>query len=116
MEMALKTLVDLKKDKRGIVVLGDMLELGEAASDFHYQLGNLVGKLKIDYLLTIGKFAPQVRQGALFQGMDNDKIVVGDDHQAISARLKEIMGKNDWILIKGSRGMRMERVAEEMTK
>ena len=116
MEMALKILVDLKKNKRGIAVLGDMLELGKAAGDFHYQLGSMAGKLKIDYLFSIGEFASLVREGALSQGMDSEKICVGDNHKIIAARLLETMKENDWILIKGSRAMSMEKIIEELTK
>jgi UDP-N-acetylmuramoyl-tripeptide--D-alanyl-D-alanine ligase len=106
MEEALKELVRLKR-KRTIAVLGDMLELGGYAEEAHKKLVRLVSEMKIDALIAVGpemKRAAKEFQGACYQAEDSD-----------SARsvLSGICDKGDAVLIKGSRGMRMEKVLQE---
>lgn len=106
MEEALKELVRLKR-KRTIAVLGDMLELGGYAEEAHKKLVRLVSEMKIDTLIAVGpemKKAAKEFQGACYQAENSD-----------SARsvLLGICDKGDAILIKGSRGMRMEKVLQD---
>jgi len=103
MEEALKELVRLKR-KRTIAVLGDMLELGSYAHEAHKQMLRLVSALKIDVLVAVGSEmgrAAEEFKGTCYKSENSD-----------SARplLLSICREGDAILIKGSRGMRMEKV------
>jgi UDP-N-acetylmuramoyl-tripeptide--D-alanyl-D-alanine ligase len=106
MEEALKELVRLKK-KRMIAVLGDMLELGGYAGEAHKKLLSLVSDLKIDMLIAVG---PEMSRAAKeFQGT----CYQAENADAARSVLLSVFEKGDAILIKGSRGMRMEKVLRE---
>ncbi len=114
MEESLNILIDLSKGGRAIAVLADMLELGEASEASHRQLGRTVAELKVDLLFTTGQWAETVMNGAQEKGMDKNRVFVGRDHKEITRQLKEIIQDGDWILIKGSRKMRMERIIDSL--
>ncbi len=106
MEEALKELVRLKR-KRTIAVLGDMLELGGYAEAAHKKLFRMASDLKIDMLITVGAEMSRAKEefkGVYYQAENSD-----------SARtvLLSICKEGDAILIKGSRGMYMEKVLQE---
>jgi UDP-N-acetylmuramoyl-tripeptide--D-alanyl-D-alanine ligase len=114
MELALETLVETKGRGRAIAVLGDMLELGEYTKEAHQQLGRKVSELPIDFLFTLGEEAPIVVESANRYGFPPERMrVVGSHSEAIDI-LRKIMQNGDWILIKGSRRMAMERIVEAL--
>jgi UDP-N-acetylmuramoyl-tripeptide--D-alanyl-D-alanine ligase len=94
---ALKTLAALQGRK--IAVLGDMLELGKSARAAHRRILRLARALKIDVVYAFGKLWPQSAR------------IFGDKDQLIK-NLKKDIRTRDIILVKGSRGMRMEEVVE----
>jgi UDP-N-acetylmuramoyl-tripeptide--D-alanyl-D-alanine ligase len=114
MELALETLMEVKGKGRAIAVLGDMLELGEFAKEAHQQLGQKVGELSIDFLLTLGEEAPVVVESAIRHGSPPERTkVVGSHSEAVSI-LREMAQNGDWILVKGSRGMAMEKIVKSL--
>jgi UDP-N-acetylmuramoyl-tripeptide--D-alanyl-D-alanine ligase len=48
--------------------------------------------------------------------MRPEQIIIGKDHAEIAARLRERLAPGDWLLVKGSRGMKMERVVETLRR
>jgi UDP-N-acetylmuramoyl-tripeptide--D-alanyl-D-alanine ligase len=112
MEIALTTLAQLKGAGRGIAVLGDMLELGEASEAYHRQLGSLIKSLQIGPVILTGPHAQTVAGGAGDKGTAGVSIFVADTHEEIAGLLDRTVQPNDWILFKGSRGMRMEKGME----
>ncbi len=94
---------------RRIAVLGDMLELGAASAALHREVGRLAGELGIDALYVCGDFAGDTAAGAR-EAMPAAAVHVEDSHQAIAARLGDAMRVGDCVLVKGSRGQRMEEV------
>ena len=115
MEVALRSLAELKGTSRGLAVLGDMGELGESAGPAHRATGRLVAELAIEWLFAVGRHADETAAGALDGGMDPARICVAKDHAATSAEVGKILQGNDWVLVKGSRSSRMERVVEALT-
>jgi len=112
MELALQTLSEVKGEGRAFAVLGDMLELGEFTVDAHRQLGKKIAELSIDFLLAIGEEASVVVESAIRAGVGNERARVMESHSHAVSLLKEMTRRGDWILVKGSRGMAMERVVE----
>jgi len=110
MEKAIKTLKQMKSPGRKIALLGDMLELGEKAFDYHLKLGKSVAESEIDLLLTVGKFSLAIGQGAKEYGMSPEKIWAFDNNEKASAYLFENLKAGDVVLIKGSRKMKLEEV------
>ncbi len=114
---ALETLADLKKDHRAVAVLGDMLELGAESDAAHTTLGNTVTKLGIDFLAVFGSQSDTVITGARNGGMAASAAHSFNSKKKLALWLLKLVqdGKikpGDWLLIKGSRGMRMEEVLE----
>ena len=113
MEAALLALAEAKGGKK-IAVLGDMWELGPYAEQAHRELGRAVQEHGIDALFLLGQFAPRVVQGAKEAGMDPQEIYLGKDHRDVALRLAQLAKKGDWVLLKGSRIMKMEEIIKEL--
>ncbi len=110
MEAALKTLARMDGRGRKIAVVGDMLELGKETRKRHVAVGKQAAECGIDRLYVFGKQAPLVRRGALAGGMEPARVTVGKTHAGIASALRQELRAGDWLLVKGSRGMRMEKV------
>ncbi len=112
MELALETLSEMRGKGRAIAVLGDMLELGTYSNEAHRDLGMKVSKFSIDFLIALGEEAPVVVESAIRHGLGLEKAMVVESHQEAISILKNTIKQGDWILVKGSRGMRMEKIVK----
>ena len=113
--MALKTLADVKGVGRGLVVLGDMLELGAHAETAHYEIGKKAAATGVDYLFLLGPLSStHTARGARDAGMDEKRVVVCSDYKDVSGHVNPILIGGDWVLVKGSRGMAMEKIVERI--
>ena len=99
------------KPGRHIAVLGDMLELGVCTQAEHYRIGRIAAE-KADVLMAYGPNAPRVIGGAITGGMNDRCAKAYDDQKKLSEALGRIARPGDVILVKGSRGMHMERVLD----
>jgi len=115
MAAAIETLQKIKDGHRGILVVGDMLELGKESAALHRKIGEIAATAGMAALYATGSFASAVAQGAAGRGMDTGRIFVGD-RQAICEHLKGSLRKEDWVLIKGSRAMGMEKIVDDITR
>jgi UDP-N-acetylmuramoyl-tripeptide--D-alanyl-D-alanine ligase len=112
MELALQILSEIKREGRGIAVLGDMLELGDYSVEAHQLIGKQVGELSIDFLLALGEEAPVLVESAIRHGLSSEKARIVENHMEAISILKKMVRDGDWILVKGSRRMGMEKIAE----
>jgi UDP-N-acetylmuramoyl-tripeptide--D-alanyl-D-alanine ligase len=110
LEASLTTLSRIKKDRRAIAVLGDMLELGERAAAYHRAAGSTAARLGIDYLYLCGSFAPAVAEGALAEGMNTAQVRVFETRELLAEQLARDIQEDDWVLVKGSRSAAMDKV------
>lgn len=110
MEVALRVLARSGNGRR-IAVLGDMGELGESAENAHRDAGRLSAQLGIDFLVAVGSHAPLVAEGARQAGFAAAQIHQLPSSEAAGQRVRSLLEPGDWVLVKGSRSMRMERVA-----
>jgi len=110
MELGLEALTEVKGGGRAIAVLGDMLELGVYTEEAHQEVGRKAGELSIDLLLTLGKEAGFVAESAIRHGLRPENVRVVKSHREVISILRQILRKGDWILVKGSRGMEMEKI------
>ena len=111
MEAAIRTLGSLRGKGRGFVVAGDMLELGDSAESMHRAVGSLVARSGASRLYSTGDFAEAVASGAAEDGMGSEDIFTGT-REEIFTDLKVRIRSGDWVLIKGSRAMGMEKIVE----
>ena len=112
MEAALAALVSLSAGRKAIAVLGDMLELGAAGPEAHRKIGHIAARLKVDQLITVGALAKHIAEGAREQGMPSDRVLEAKSHADAAQALKKLSRSGDAVLIKGSRGMKMEKILE----
>jgi UDP-N-acetylmuramoyl-tripeptide--D-alanyl-D-alanine ligase len=99
---------------RRIAVLGDMLEFGDAAPALHRQVGAYAA-CRTDYLVTVGELARQIADGAQASGLGPDRIEVCSSNAAAAAYLTSRLRAEDFVLVKGSRGMRMDEIVYSLT-
>jgi UDP-N-acetylmuramoyl-tripeptide--D-alanyl-D-alanine ligase len=91
-----------------------MMELGNFTEPAHQHLGRAARDLSIDLLLVLGEQAPVVVESALRHGFNPQKVKVVESHSEAITLLEEMIQEGDWILVKGSRRMAMERIAERL--
>ncbi len=108
MSAACRTLKDWQTKGKRIFLAGDMLALGEWSEDFHHLLGEEITRSKIDRLIAIGSQAAYVAGSARKNGMDAGCLGTCCDQETAMMLLDLWLEPDDVILIKGSRGMKME--------
>lgn len=114
-ERALLTLKEVRTKARRIAVLGDMLELGRYSVDAHKEVGMHAAK-NSDILITVGVRARGIAEGALAAGMNEAMIFQYDEVSRAGIELQNLMQTGDVILVKGSQGIRLERLIEEVMR
>ncbi len=110
MEAALRTLSQIAARGKKFAILGDMLELGGQSGKRHLRLGRLAAKYGMDQLYLLGQQAHLVKKGALRAGMEESRVLIGKSHRHIASLVRKRARRRDWMLLKGSRGMEMEKV------
>lgn len=103
---------DKTKPTRRVAVLGDMLELGDFAEQAHRDVGKLCSDYGVDCLIAVGQNAEFVAKGAIEHGFKSSELYVFYDNNAAKAHITDILKPNDIVLFKGSRGMRLEEIAD----
>jgi UDP-N-acetylmuramoyl-tripeptide--D-alanyl-D-alanine ligase len=108
---ALDTLAEVAADapSRG-AVLGSMLELGPSADALHRELGAAAAAARVDVLFATGPHAGALAAGAREAGVA--KVYTADDALALSEVIAAFAGPDRWLLLKGSRGERLERLLD----
>ena len=113
---ALELLREMGPAGRKVVLTGDMLELGKASEEKHYELGEHIAyHCGAHLLIACGDYAEQVAAGARAAGMLPDAIVICSDALEAADQIEGLVTDGDVLLVKGSRGMRLERVIERLT-
>ena len=95
-----------------IVALGDMLELGESARRLHAETGEYVGQSGASHLFARGDFAQAVVDGARAAGVIQAEVI--NDHADMAHAIAAVAKPGDILLVKGSRGMQMEKVVQSL--
>ncbi len=107
----LKTLQSIDTKGRKIVVLGDMLELGDHTKEEHYKVGSEVAK-SAHLLITVGVRSRFTAEGALDNGMKDGYILECDNSIEAGKELAKLLKEDDIVYVKGSQSMRMEKTVK----
>ncbi|MFQ5865050.1 MAG: UDP-N-acetylmuramoyl-tripeptide--D-alanyl-D-alanine ligase [bacterium] len=110
---ALEVLSQIANSGRKIFVFGDMLELGKSAPAEHAKIGRLLKDFKVDAFLAYGPLS----EAAVQQARKSTKNIVVQhfvDKNDLISTLKELIQEGDIILVKGSRGMKMEEIIDKL--
>ena len=109
---ALEVLVDAAGEGTSAAVIGDMLELGSISTRAHREAGARAAELGVDWLLLFGTEVVALREGALDAGMPASRVRIFESKTALVDTLRKELDESAVLLVKGSRGMRMEEVVE----
>lgn len=105
MQAALQTLADYPTNGKRILVVGDMLELGDKAHDYHRQIGRMASAFGIDIIVAVGKLCAAIEEAAK----------VYESQEEAAQYLLECVESGDTVLVKGSRAMKMEKIIDALS-
>jgi UDP-N-acetylmuramoyl-tripeptide--D-alanyl-D-alanine ligase len=111
---ALATLAAHETRGRRVAVLGDMLELGPESGRLHAEIGHYLVEMGVDELFTFGSESRHLNQAARGKGLPRRAAHHYADFDLMMADLSGSLHPGDTVLVKGSRGMRLERVCEAL--
>ncbi len=111
---ALETLAEVARNNRKIAILGDMLELGEKTDFYHREIGKEVVKLSIDTLITVGQGGKIIAQSSKEEGMAEERVFSFEKNKKLNLakKLLNLIKPGNFVLLKGSREMKMEEILE----
>ncbi len=114
MKAAVRLLAQIGAKRKKIAVLGDMLELGPNAAQLHEEVGAFLACQGIDQLVACGALARSLAKGAKQAGLDPMSILEVPDARTAAAAVKTVVQPGDAVLIKASRGMKLELVGNAL--
>ena len=101
---------------RRIAVIGTMLELGDYSEELHTNIGDIIVDENIDILITVGEYTNFINEKAESLGMTKDNSFHYDNNEDAIKKLKEILKKDDTVLIKASYSMNFKEIVDSLTK
>lgn len=113
MRASLAVLGQIEPGTRKVAILADMLELGEKSDSYHFQCGEEAAKVS-DLIIAMGEHAKCYLEGARKAGMAAESLVYAPDIPLLKDAIRANIKNADTILIKGSRGMHLEKVLADV--
>lgn len=111
MKAGLEAFFELDTEKRRVLILGDMLELGNDAEKYHKQIGQLLSDKKFDLLFTVGGLAKEISKNCIADGIKKVEYV---NSKKLSEEILSYVEDGDLIYIKGSRGVALEKILHSL--
>lgn len=115
MTAAILTLADCAAGSFRTAILGEMRELGSDAARLHREVGRTAATV-LDRLIVMGELGREIAAGAREGGMAENAVIVAKDADEATGVVIEDHRDGEWILVKGSRGMRMETVVDRLSR
>jgi UDP-N-acetylmuramoyl-tripeptide--D-alanyl-D-alanine ligase len=115
MQAALQLLAGWSPARERVAVLGDMLELGRETQQMHRDVGRFAAGLPLSRLIACGQLGREIASGARDAGMPDQAIVEVADASAAADLVKKTVHRGDVVLVKASRGMRMEQIVQGLS-
>ncbi|WP_418790569.1 UDP-N-acetylmuramoyl-tripeptide--D-alanyl-D-alanine ligase [Phosphitispora sp. TUW77] len=113
---ALEILAEMGRDKRKIAILGDMYELGTRVYEGHREVGETAADRQVEVLVTVGELAREIALGAALTENPPAEIISFNTAGETREILAKVVRKGDVVLVKGSRGVKMESIVEYLLK
>ena len=104
------------KNKRRVAILADILELGNYTKEIHENIGKKIFPNTLDILITVGENAKLIAKEAQKNNFKNTNIYNFKDYKDCLENVQTLLSKNDIVLLKGSHGMNLINVVEELLK
>jgi UDP-N-acetylmuramoyl-tripeptide--D-alanyl-D-alanine ligase len=109
---SMKALIDnisgIKNTGKKIVILGDMLEMGDQAEALHQELGELVAQKKFEVVWFLGQFSKAFERGIKKGGAPKNLVITNGYEESLAIKLASMVQPSDIVVMKGSRGARLE--------
>lgn len=115
MKAAIETLSNLEGFNRRILILGDMLELGDKEIEFHAKIAKCIDMSKIQTVFTIGNLS-KIISDTLHRTRTTGEVKHFTSKAELTAACKPLLNHNDVVLIKGSRGLKLEEICDSLNK
>lgn len=115
MMAAIELVSNLQGYDRKILVLGDMLELGPEEEQYHLQIGEGLNPEQIDLLFTYGELGTHIANGAR-NALGDERVFAFSDKEELLRQLQRYVRKDTLVLVKASRGMKLEEVVKALQK
>ncbi len=112
---SMKAAIDVLMKTRGercVAILGDMFELGDGSGLQHELVGRYAAQQEVELLVAIGENSAEMYRGAREEGMEN--VLYFKDKDSFFAEMKSVIKSGDVILLKGSRGMEMDKIVKRI--
>ncbi|MCB8814073.1 UDP-N-acetylmuramoyl-tripeptide--D-alanyl-D-alanine ligase [Desulfosporosinus shakirovi] len=119
MQASLEVLKERAGGNKTLAILGDMYELGISAESGHREVGRTLASLGVSGLITVGSLAAEIAQEAQKAGYGENQVAVTGSHKEAVGKALDLLtswGTGTWVLIKGSRGMRMEEITAKLER
>lgn len=107
---ALQILADVGQGCRKVAIMGDMYELGARTVEGHREVGAEAAALEVDVLVAVGRIAGEIILGASVTDNPPGELITFDTNAEVNRHLTKIIRAGDVVLVKGSRGMKMEEI------
>jgi UDP-N-acetylmuramoyl-tripeptide--D-alanyl-D-alanine ligase len=95
-----------------VAVLGEMLELGDQAAMYHRELGELIGQSDVELVWFYGPDSGAFQAGLEKSGFSKTAIISDSYEESLAKKVRSMLNPIDVVVMKGSRGMRLERVMQ----
>ena len=99
-----------RNGRRKIAVLGDMYELGQYEAESHIEVGRYAAEQQVDYVIAVGQLGRLIGDAAC----NNCKVDWAENHEQVMQLLSQYVTSGDVVLVKGSRGMKMEQIVQKL--
>ncbi len=116
MKAALQMMRETPCAGRKVAVLGDMLELGEWTERAHRDIGAMAADCGLALLVTVGESGRLIAQGAVEAGMETHRVLPLATTEEAGETMRMLAHEGDFVLIKGSRRLQLERMLEEFKR
>ncbi len=102
--------------KRRVIILGDMLELGEESGRYHMEIGEQINRHTFDMLVVVGELSRDIAIGARGSGVACRRLMHYDTAQACANDMVDVLQSGDLVYLKGSRGIGLEKILNRIVK
>ncbi len=113
MQSGISLLQDVARGDHRCAIVGDMLELGKYSTRCHKQLGKRLAQAGVKKIIAVGQQTRAVAEGAMQQGMKASQIMCRPDAESATAAARQKLKQGDTVLLKGSRGVKLETVFQK---
>lgn len=104
----------LKISGRLFGVFGDMLELGEKSSELHREMGEKAAQCEFEHVWAVGRFAESFAEGYRSRSFRKNITILNSYEDSLALEILPVLKSQDTVLVKGSRGMKLERVVQAL--